>query len=240
MRNNISIIIAIFIAAVLMGCKGNSGSLPGETNFDKDASYALGMNIGADLRNNMVYSNIYPILEEFLQGLKDGLTDSNMRFELSESTEIINAAFEAAAEKRKTDAQEKENTFLAENAKKPGINVTSTGLQYEILLFEEGPKPGDQDTVMVNYDATFTDGKPFDSTAEGQPQNIKLNQTIEGWWKEGLQLMSVGSKYKFYIPSSLGYGEQGMRDWNGQEIIPPFATLIFDVELLEIIENTGE
>jgi len=239
MKNNLTIILAIFIAAVFMGCKGNNGSLPGEVNFDKDASYALGMNIGADLRNNMINSSIYPILEEFLQGMKDGITDSNMRFELSETTEIINAAFEAAAEKRKTDAQEKENTFLAENAKKSGINITESGLQYEIVLYEEGPKPGAQDTVSVNYNATFIDGTPFDSTAEGQPQDIGLNQVIEGW-REGLQLMSIGSKYIFYIPSAIGYGEQGMRDWNGQEIIPPFATLIFDVELLEIKENTGE
>jgi len=222
-----------------VGCKGNSGSLPGEVNFNKDASYALGLNIGSSFREGMTADNIYPILDEFLEGMKDGITDSNQRFSLEEAREKIEAAFQAVSEQKKTELMNKENVFLAENAKKPGINITSSGLQYEIIIIEDGVKPTENDTVLVNYNATFTDGTPFDSTAEGEPASIGLNQVIAGW-REGLQLMSVGSKYMFYIPSSIGYGEQGMTNWSGEEIIPPYATLIFEVELLGIEPNTGE
>ena len=236
MKYKLWLILAIIIAAVFIGCKGNSGSLPGEVNFDKDASYALGLNIGASFREGMTADNIFPILDEFLKGMKDGITDSNQRFDLIEAREKIEAAFAAASEQKKTDLMDKENSYLAENAKKPGINTTSSGLQYEIIILEEGPKPQENDTVLVNYNATFIDGSPFDSTADGEPASIGLDQVIAGW-KEGLQLMSIGSKYIFYIPSMIGYGEQGMTDWSGNQVIPPYATLIFEVELLAINPN---
>ena len=240
MKNKLLIISAILIAVVFLGCKGNSGSLPGEKNFSDEASYALGMNIGADLRNNMVNSSVYPDLDEFMKGMIDGLSDKNQRYSMEETVAIIDEAFAAAAEKTKADAMKKESDFLAENAKKTGINVTPSGLQYEIILSEDGPKPSGDDTVTVNYEGKLTDNTVFDSSEEGYPATFGLNQVIPGW-TEGLQLMSVGSKYRFYIPSEIGYGENGSRNpYTGQVIIPAYATLIFEVELLEIKQASGD
>jgi len=234
MKNKLLVISAILIAAAFFGCKGNSGSLPGEINFSKNASYALGMNVGSDLRNNMINGNIYPDLDEFMKGMIAGISEKNQRFTLDETITMIDEAFALAAEKTKNDAIAKETAFLAENAKKPGVNVTSSGLQYEIILEEEGPKPTETDTVSVNYEGKLLDGSLFDGSEEGFPATFGLNQVIAGW-TEGLQLMSVGSKYKFYIPSEIGYGENGSRNpYTGQVMIPAFATLIFEIELLGI------
>ncbi|MEO0563553.1 MAG: FKBP-type peptidyl-prolyl cis-trans isomerase [Chloroflexota bacterium] len=120
--------------------------------------------------------------------------------------------------------------FLAENAKRDEIHVTESGLQYEVKQEAEGPKPTAADTVEVHYHGTFLNNKTFDSTYNrGQPIQFPLNGVIAGW-TEGLQLMSVGSVYKFYIPYDLAYGEQGHPAG-----IPGFSTLIFEVELLDIV-----
>ena len=113
---------------------------------------------------------------------------------------------------------------------KEGVKTTSSGLQYQVLKAVEGPKPKETDSVTVHYTGTLIDGKKFDSSLDrGQPITFPLNQVIKGW-TEGVQLMSVGSKYKFFVPYTLGYGEQGA----GNGAIPGFATLIFEVELLGI------
>lgn len=120
-------------------------------------------------------------------------------------------------------------TFLAENAKRPEVKVTESGLQYEILTDAEGPKPTDTSTVVAHYEGALIDGTIFDSSYKrGEPTEFPLNQVIPGW-TEGLQLMSVGAKYKFYLPYQLGYGERGA----GQNI-PPFSALVFIVELVEV------
>jgi FKBP-type peptidyl-prolyl cis-trans isomerase len=124
-----------------------------------------------------------------------------------------------------------ENDFLAENSKKPGINVTGSGLQYEVIREGNGPKPAATDTVRVHYEGTLTDGTVFDSSySRGEPIEFPLDGVIPGW-TEGLQLMGEGAKYRLVIPSDLGYGPQGA---GGQ--IPPYATLIFEVELLNIVQ----
>jgi len=120
--------------------------------------------------------------------------------------------------------------FLEENAKKQGVFVTESGLQYETLKEGDGPMPTDTSVVEVHYHGTFIDGKVFDSSVDrGEPASFPLNQVIPGW-TEGIQLMAVGSKYKFYIPSDLAYGPRGRSG------IPPNSVLIFEVELLSIAE----
>lgn len=119
--------------------------------------------------------------------------------------------------------------FLAENAKKPGVMTTASGLQYKVLQEGTGAKPSEYGEVEVHYKGTLIDGKVFDSSYEsGEPITFFLSQVIEGWG-EGVQLMTAGSKYEFYIPFELAYGPQGIPD-----SIPQYATLIFEVELLKV------
>lgn len=121
------------------------------------------------------------------------------------------------------------DSFLQENAKKAGVMTTASGLQYRVLTEGTGPRPAASDTVEVHYRGTFTDGKEFDSSYKrGQPLTFALRGVIAGW-TEGLQLMTVGSKYELVIPYTLAYGEKGAGG-----VIPPYATLIFEVELLGI------
>ena len=121
--------------------------------------------------------------------------------------------------------------FLAENKTKEGVNTTASGLQYQVLVPAEGPKPKATDSVEVHYQGFLLDGTKFDSSVDrGEPITFPLNQVIPGW-TEGVQLMSVGSKYKFFVPYTLGYGDQGTP--NGGPI-PGYATLIFEVQLLKI------
>jgi len=224
------LIFTVIIAAVFMGCNGSSGSSGGEVNFDKDASYALGLNIGAGLRNDLRDDGIFPNIDEFLKGMKDALTGREPRFDLFDAREKIEIAFDAIMAVRGTENMQREIAFLAENAGKPGIQITSTGLQYEVLTEGTGRRPSSTDVVQVHYEGRLIDGTLFDNSYEhGAPVQFPLDRVITGW-SEGLQLMRVGSRYRFFIPSELGYGQFGFGP------IPGNATLIFTVELLDIIE----
>ena len=226
------LLIAVFLCAGFSGCNANgktkagSSSSQGET-FDKDASYALGMNLGASLKEG----DIYPDLDEFIQGMKDALSDDKTRFDMDTAGVIFQQALSEQMEKRNAENMEAENVFLAENSKKPGITVTDSGLQYEVISEGSGPKPTANDRVKVHYEGALTNGSVFDSSyARGEPIEFPLGGVIPGW-TEGLQLMNVGSKYRLFIPSGLGYGPQGA----GQQI-PPYSTLVFEVELLDIVQ----
>ena len=127
------------------------------------------------------------------------------------------------------DPMAEANAYLTENAKKDSVSVTISGLQYEILVEGEGAKPTVTDTVKVNYRGKLIDGTEFDSSySRGEPSTFRVGSLISGW-VEGLQLMPVGSKYRFVIPPQLGYGAYGAGS------IPPYSVLIFEVELLEIL-----
>ena len=230
MKNKLLLISAVlFTAAVFWACNNNNSDPFGEKeNLDKNASYALGMSIGAGYRSNMISSGIIPNLDDFIKGMRDGLSGGDTWFDMDKADEIINTAITAVIEERSVHLIQEENEFLAGNARKPGVNILPSGLQYEVLTGTDGPKPSIFDNVRVHYEGRLTDGTLFTSSYEyGEPVFFTLSQVIPGW-SEGLQLMSVGSKYRFFIPSEIGYGA------SGEGPIPPYATLIFVVELLEI------
>ena len=195
-------------------------------------SYALGMNVGEYVRNMPLELN----REQVIKGIQDVFAD-NPGLTLEEyqaamqlcQTQMQSAAAAKTAAIAAQMAEEGEK-FLAENAKREGVQTTSSGLQYQILRNGSGKKPSATDKVKVHYTGKLLSGDVFDSSvARGEPASFGLNQVIRGW-TEGLQLMPIGAQYRFFIPAKLAYGESG-----SPGAIPPNATLIFDVELLDIL-----
>ncbi|MCL2210421.1 MAG: FKBP-type peptidyl-prolyl cis-trans isomerase [Treponema sp.] len=195
-------------------------------------SYAFGMAIGMNF--DMGSMGIDFDYTAFSSGLKAVVEGKETMFSEEEAREIIQAALQNAFEKEAAVNQKAEEEFLFLNSQKSNIKVTASGLQYEVIEEKIGDKPTIDSVVRVNYTGTFIDNKPFDSSKEEGGAYIPLEMVIPGW-SEGLMLMSPGSIYRFYIPSNLAYGKDGI-----QGIIPPYATLIFSVELLGIIENEND
>jgi len=201
-------------------------------NNDVDSmSYALGLNVGNDFSKNLKgipggKSNIDLLIKGFATAMKGDSALMKPEAATEYFKNYITKSQGKEQGKKKLEGQQ----FLAENMTKEGVKTTASGLQYQILTPAEGPKPKATDSVTVHYQGFLLDGKKFDSSIDrGQPITFPLNQVIPGW-TEGVQLMSVGSKYKFFVPYALGYGEQGA----GNGAIPGFATLIFEVELIAI------
>lgn len=196
-------------------------------------SYALGIGIGSQLAGMGARElNI----DDFAQAIKDVISGSQLKVDNVEAQTLVQNFFQeqeakqqaAAAEAGKAAKAEGE-AFLAENGKKEGIVTLPSGLQYQVLKEGDGKKPSATDQVVCHYEGTLIDGTVFDSSYQrNQPATFGLNQVIPGW-TEGVQLMQEGAKYRFFIPYKLAYGERGA----GAQI-PPFATLVFDVELIEV------
>ena len=196
-------------------------------------SYALGLGIGHQLlQMNAEGLNI----DDFAQAIKDVMTGGELKMKDAEAQQIVQQFFAeqealqqaANAEKGKAAKAEGEQ-FLAENAKKEGVKTTASGLQYQVLREGNGKQPKATDQVECHYEGTLIDGTKFDSSYDrGQTATFPLNQVIAGW-TEGLQLMHEGAKYRFFIPYQLAYGERG-----AGASIPPYAALIFDVELVAV------
>ena len=190
-------------------------------------SYAIGLGIGQNLLS-MGAQGIN--VEDFAQAIADVLNRKETAISHNEAREIVNKYFAELEEKMNAENIEKGKAFLAENAKKEGVVTLPSGLQYEVITEGNGKKPSATDRVKCHYEGTLIDGTLFDSSVKrGQPAVFGVNQVIKGW-VEALQLMSEGSKWRLYIPSELGYGAQ-----QAGEMIPPHSTLIFDVELIEVL-----
>lgn len=191
-------------------------------------SYAIGLSMGQNLMSSGVKKMEYA---DLAKGIEDVLEGNKPQISYQEAQQVLGQFFQELEEKVAGEAKKAGEEFLAANAKREGVKVTASGLQYEVLEATLGQKPKATDTVKVHYEGALIDGTVFDSSyRRGEPISFGLNQVIKGW-TEGLQLMSIGSKYKLYIPYQLGYGERGA----GQSI-PPYAALIFTVELLGINE----
>jgi FKBP-type peptidyl-prolyl cis-trans isomerase FklB len=188
-------------------------------------SYAFGVNIASSIKQDKLDTLInYNLL---LKGLKDVMTNSNPAMTTEQALNTIQHYFmelqRTEAEKSKKESEK----FLAENSQKEGVKVLPSGLQYKVLKEGNGPKPKLNDKVKVKYIGKLPNGKVFDESDD--TVTFTINDNIILGWKEGLLLMNVGSKYEFYIPYQLGYGERGYPN-----LIPPYSALIFEVELLGI------
>lgn len=225
MNKPVSVLLALLLSVPLF-----AEDKPAAPSGD-DVSYALGMVIGQSLSNTGIDLN----LDQLFLGIKELRTkDKTTRFELEKAKQMVSDALTAVRDKQQAARVDNEKTYLADHGKKQGVTTTATGLQYEVLKQGTGAKPKAGDTVKVDYVGTLADGTEFDSSIKrGEPAVFPLAQVIPAW-TEGLQLMAVGSKFRFTVPSSLAYGPQGAGD-----VIPPYSTLIFEVELLGIEAPTA-
>ncbi|NLP58395.1 FKBP-type peptidyl-prolyl cis-trans isomerase [Lutibacter sp. B1] len=240
----IKFISVVTIALVMVSCNNQRVTKKSlETELDS-VSYALGLDIGEKIKDN--FGEIDEDL--YIQGVLNGIDSTNLLLESKDVTKVINTYFRKKQEEQREKAQkiklekaEKEFAdvkaegikFLEENKSKEGVQVTESGLQYVVIKEGTGDKPTAASKVKVHYHGTLIDGTVFDSSVErNKPSEFFVNRVIKGW-TEGLQLMSVGSKYKFFIPQELAYGafpRQGGK-------IKPFSPLVFEVELLEIVKK---
>lgn len=224
-------LMAVAVAAAtltLAGCKPPPSK---PTTVEGKAAYTIGYMSAKSIAGQADTLDA----EQYIHGFRDGfagkdgkLTEDEMRQAVMEFEKKLRADMLAKQEKAAGESRSKSEAFLAENAKKPGVTTTASGLQYEVLKEGTGAKPAATSTVKVHYEGKLIDGTVFDSSVQrGEPVSFPLNQVIPGW-TEGLQLMSPGAKYRFVIPAKLAYGETGAGP------IPPHAALVFEVELLEV------
>ncbi|CAM4264319.1 FKBP-type peptidyl-prolyl cis-trans isomerase [Pseudoalteromonas byunsanensis] len=243
MKQTIKLSLVAASVLALAACNQKAEEKPAELKLETEAqqqAYGIGASVGNFLQKDLEDKSSFGIeLDQVLlkRGFEDALA-GKAQLDEAKIREVLTAldtsVREKQAEKVKLEAEQNKaegEKYLAENAKKEGVVVTESGLQYEVLAEGDGKKPVDTDHVKVHYKGTLLDGTEFDSSyARNQPASFGLRQVIKGW-TEGLQLMPVGSKFKFTIPPELGYGERNLGK------IPANSTLIFEVELLEIQEE---
>jgi FKBP-type peptidyl-prolyl cis-trans isomerase len=209
-----------------------SNTAPALTTDKEKASYALGLNIGRGLSKQPVELDSAAVargLKDALSGTKPLLTDEEAAADLAQLQDQVKKAADAKLQALAAENQKTGEAFLAENKTKEGVVTLPSGLQYKVLTQGTGPKPTAADTVVCQYKGTLLDGTEFDSSYKrGQPATFAVGRIIKGW-TEALQLMPVGSKWQIFIPPDLAYGDRGAGN-----VIPPNATLIFEVELVSI------
>ena len=226
MIKKLGLIAAVLTTTISCGLKGASKQVDITTDKGK-VSYTIGQQIGQQLKKSGLEIDpevLAGSIGDVLSGKESRLKPEDMQAAMmkAQQSQLQKSASEGKANK------EKGEKFLSDNKNKPGIKTTASGLQYEVLTEGKGPSPKASSIVKVNYKGTLIDGTKFDSSYDrGQPTEFPLNQVIKGW-TEGIQLMKVGGKSRFFIPSDLGYGERSPPS------IPPNSVLVFEVELLEI------
>jgi len=223
----------VFSLFFLGACQSQNGPASFDTE-DQKASYGIGHQMGGQLGPAESHLDI----ASFMAGVRDGMAGNDPAVpqdQIQVALQALNEAVQAEETERIAVEGEANATegaaFLAENASKDGIQVTESGLQYEVITAGEGASPAPEDRVSIHYKGTLIDGTQFDSSYDrGQPATFGVSGVIPGF-SEGLQLMTVGSHYRFFIPSDIGYGPNG-----SGRTIGPNATLIFEVEMLEIVQ----
>lgn len=228
MKTSIQLII-VGAVAFMTACNSKSAYVSSAPKKEIDSvSYAVGIQMGQSLKQNGLDSTIN--VDMIARGIYEVMNNKTQLFGGDTITNVLMKHFNPEMYAASSANDEKGKKFFAENGKKPGVKTTASGIQYEVITEGTGPKPKSSDEVKVHYTGTLLDGTIFDSSIRrGEPATFPLSAVIPGW-TEGLQLMSVGSKYKLYIPGKLAYGAQGQQ----QAGIGPNETLVFEVELLSI------
>ena len=230
------ILLSIFVSALAVQAK------PKKVKEDKkqetklelvsdtdSASYAMGVYMGK--QSAMQLSTQDFNLDLFVKAFVDAVYDAPLKITPDSAVIFLNAYEKKIREQEAEQRKKQQADFLEANLQREGVKQTASGLQYMVVKMGEGEKPIASDKVRVHYEGYLLDGKKFDSSIDrGKPTEFTLNRVIKGW-TEGLQLMPVGSKFTFYIPYNLAYGSQGAGN-----VVPPYSTLIFEVELLDIIK----
>lgn len=190
-------------------------------------SYALGLGIGQQLKSMNIRNFC---MEDFSRSIADVMNGNETAMTAREAQQLLNEYFESKAKEDAQQAIAEGAAFLKENGQREGVVTTKSGLQYEVLTEGTGKSPKATDQVRCHYEGRLINGNVFDSSYQrNEPADFGLNQVIAGW-TEGVQLMKEGAKYRFFIPYVLGYGERGA----GSQI-PPYSTLVFDVELIKVL-----
>ena len=236
MKNSILYLLVAGLIVAASSCQqSGTTNVKLESQIDS-VSYAIGILVGEN--NNQQLENAPGDDEMNIEAMVNAFRTASLGEEAKMSQEdaqaLIQKFFAEAGEREAQKNLEAGNKFLEENGKRDGVVTTESGLQYEVLVEGDGEKPGPTDQVRVHYHGTLLDGTVFDSSVDrGEPAVFGVNRVIPGW-TEALQLMPVGSKWKIYIPSDLAYGPRGSRT------IGPNETLIFEVELLEIVKDDNQ
>lgn len=239
----IKVLVVAVLTLSLVSC-GNNNEFKTKSSLATEldsVSYSLGLDMANKIKMN--FNDLDQGL--FVQGFKNGMDSTNLLVNAKDINVVLRTFFQKKQEEQMKKQQEEQaakafaqygdykeecEKFLAENKSKPNVKTTDTGLQYIVLKEGKGTKPTVNSKVKVHYHGTLIDGTVFDSSVDrGTPSEFGVNQVIKGW-TEGLQLMSTGAKYKFFIPQNLAYGATPRPGGK----IKPFATLIFEVELLEV------
>lgn len=234
----LTFVFSMFAATLFAGTQETQDDGLELNNYKDSLSYALGYNIGKNLLNNITTDSLDMDLAKLVSGFTSGVKGQDGALSAEEIQKVmilfqqnLKAKQELKTQGEKMKNKEEGEKFLAENAKKEGVVTLPSGLQYKIIKEGTGNTPKPTDKVKVHYTGKLIDGKVFDSSVQrGQPIEFPLNGVIKGW-TEGLQHIKEGGKIILYIPADLGYGEKGAGG-----TIPPNATLIFEVELLQIVK----
>lgn len=231
MKQFATLLLLLVSTATLQAQTGNNKTNPAQPvvchNLKDSASYALGYSIGQNLTDR--YGDMDPNM--IAQAIKDAYAKKNSVIDVN-AGQVAVQNYQQMVEKKKAELNKAAGKkFLDENKKKPGVIITASGLQYQVITMGTGPKPTSSSNVKVNYAGTLINGKEFDNSAKhGGTATFNVSGVISGW-TEALQLMPVGSKFKLFVPANLAYGDSAM----GRDI-PAGSTLIFEVELVEIVK----
>jgi FKBP-type peptidyl-prolyl cis-trans isomerase FklB len=221
----------LFLLMLCLGTAAFAQKMPKLKTWEDTLSYAIGLDVAKSLKKNHVTLNSKALAKGYDAQMADkpGFDDAQVQAIMQRFQANLQEAEMKAQEQALADNKAKGAAWLKENGTKEGVVTTPSGLQYRVLTQGTGPKPTLRNQVVAHYEGRLIDGTIFDSSYErGEPATFPLNGVIQGW-QEGLQLMNVGSKYELFIPSNLGYGDQGM-----PPVIGPASVLVFVVELVEV------